>query len=312
MQNDHIALDHARRPEERLLLLFLKREPSADALEQIQAILNDSPDWTYFFDRAREQAVFPLVYQKLSAVHPQSIPPALQTQLDHEFKRVVQHNLLLTHELIRLLDLFEQEGIEALPYKGPIWAVELYQNLAASVFFDLDILVHPQDVLPAKELLVSQGYHPEHRMTRFQERWKLLVDCEYQMDHPRTGVHVEIHWRIVPGYIRFPLDIRGVWRRSGSVLLNSRDLPSLSAEDTLAVLCVHHGAKHLWSDLQSLVDLDRFLGRHDALDWTHALKRAKDLGVFRAFCTGLLLACRMLNTQWPEDLGAALKYDRAA
>jgi len=299
------------RPEDRLLLLLLRREVDKEALGQIDQILRDSLDWTYLFDQAREQAVFPLMYQKLLSISPESIPPALRTQLNQEFKNIVRHNLLLTHELIRLLELFGEQEISAIPYKGPIWAAGFYENLASRFFFDLDILVSREDILKAKELLVAQGYRPEHKMNRLQEKWKLLFDCEYQLDHPKTGVHAEIHWRIVPGYIRFNIEMDAVWRRAGTVFLNGREVKTLSEADTLSVLCIHHGAKHLWSDLQSMVDLDRFLSVHDALDWAQLLEQAKKQGIYRILCTGLLLAKGVLNTQLPEALDNAIESDRA-
>jgi hypothetical protein len=53
------------------------------------------------------------------------------------------------------------------PYKGPVLAAAVYGHLSLRQIRDLDILVHPSEVRPAGELLISQGYRRErHRWAR--------------------------------------------------------------------------------------------------------------------------------------------------
>ncbi len=74
------------------------------------------------------------------------------------FQRVSALNILLTHELQKLLALFADNDVRAVPYKGPALALQLYGNVALRQFSDLDILVHPRDVLRARDLLLAEGY----------------------------------------------------------------------------------------------------------------------------------------------------------
>ena len=60
-------------------------------------------------------------------------------------------NVLLTAEMVRLLELFEGNQIPAVPYKGPAIGVGVYRNLALRQFADLDILVPDTDVWKATD-----------------------------------------------------------------------------------------------------------------------------------------------------------------
>ena len=64
----------------------------------------------------------------------------------------------LTGELLRLLDLFEQNQIPAVPYKGPALGVAIYGKLSLRQFADLDILIPEKDVWKATDLLINRGY----------------------------------------------------------------------------------------------------------------------------------------------------------
>lgn len=297
------------RPEDRLVLLLVRRRIDGPVLEQTEEILRGALDWPCVFNQARQQSVFALFYQRLVSIGPESIPSRLRQRLREEFYASVRHNLLLTHELHRVLHTLKGQGIPALAYKGPIWAAGLHGNLSARSFCDLDILVNKADVLKAKDLLAGQGYVPEHALGRLQEWWKLLFDCEYRFDNTGSGVHLEVHWRIVPGYVRFRLEMLDVWQSSGTVVLSGQEVPTLSRQDALSVLCIHHGGKHLWSHLQGLVDLDRLVGAPGPFDWTDFLRRATGQGLLRILCVGFELARRLLDTPVPEEVNSILQRD---
>ncbi|MBN1836334.1 MAG: nucleotidyltransferase family protein [Spirochaetales bacterium] len=301
----------SRRAEDELLLLLLFRPTlSPSVLTRCRSMLTDSLDWTYLADRAREQLVYPPFYRNLLVAGPRLIPERLRGELEQEFRGSVLQNLLLTRELFRVLDLFEAARISVIPYKGPVWASSFYEDIANRTFFDLDLLVDKSDVLEAKRLLLAQGYQPEQRLNHLQEAWKLRFDCEYQFDHPDTGIHVEVHWRFVPGYLRFKLPMRGVWRRAGTALLGGRELPTLSTADALSVLCIHHGGKHGWAELRGVVDLDRLAGMAHGFDWAAFVEQARKQGILRLLCSGFSLAQRLLGTPVPREVATLVDADR--
>jgi hypothetical protein len=136
---------------------------------------------------------------------------------DHFYKNT-HRNLFLTGELLRLLNLFEAQGIFAIPYKGPALAAVAYGNLALREFADLDILIRKQDVQRAKELLTSAGYRPEDRLTRAQEAALLRNTHEHAFRRDDKGL-VDLHWGVVERHFSFPLDPERLWERLERVSL---------------------------------------------------------------------------------------------
>jgi hypothetical protein len=64
--------------------------------------------------------------------------------------------------------ILEGRGIPAIPYKGPVLAASLYEDLAVRPFSDLDILIKRKDVLKAMDLMTSLGYRPHYQLTHTQ------------------------------------------------------------------------------------------------------------------------------------------------
>jgi len=67
----------------------------------------------------------------------------------------MQRSLLLAGELVKILTLFKQHQIAAVPYKEPVLANAVYGGVAFRQYCDLDIVVQQENVLPAKLLLKS-------------------------------------------------------------------------------------------------------------------------------------------------------------
>ncbi len=66
--------------------------------------------------------------------------------------------LLFAGRLVEILRLLEANNITAIPYKGPVLAASVYDNLVLRQAGDLDILVHSRDVSKAKALISSLGF----------------------------------------------------------------------------------------------------------------------------------------------------------
>jgi hypothetical protein len=81
-------------------------------------------------------------------------PPALA---DGGFERA-RSSLELSAELVKLVDLFKEDGIDVIPLKGPVLGTALYQDRALKASTDLDLLVRRSDALRAKRLLESVPY----------------------------------------------------------------------------------------------------------------------------------------------------------
>ncbi|HEU4556419.1 MAG TPA: nucleotidyltransferase family protein, partial [Longimicrobium sp.] len=219
----------------------------------------------------------------------------------------LHHALAMAGELRRLLDLLSSGGFEALAYKGPALAAAAYGDLSLRTFADLDLLVRPDDVPRALEVLGKAGYASALALSPAQERWFRRVDGDYPLVHRDTGALVELHARVSSLRFGMPIETAALIRRSRTVALGGGEVRTLGDDDHLLVLCVH-GAKHRWQRLEWLAAIAALLraGRGDV---GTVLARAAELRARRTALLGLHLAAELLGAPVPEAVSREVAAD---
>ena len=241
-------------------------------------------DWDYLRDLADSHKLLPLVYWRLK-------PPALE----ENFRANLKNSLLLTRELVHVIDLLAAEGISVIPFKGPTLALRAYRNLALRNFCDLDILLRREDVWKARELLEGAGYRSKLQLDARREKAYLDSYDEVVMYGPDGTTLLEIHWAFVPPHFGVRMDFADCAGRLEHLPLASRTLPSLHPDDLLLVLCVH-GSKHCWSHLGLICDVAWLVTAYP-FDWEPLLWRARKMGIYRMVLLALTLAEKTLRVK---------------
>jgi hypothetical protein len=286
-------------PEVELLLCCARTHIDAGTAERIRETLSDEIDWAYLIQTASWHGVMPLLYRSLNTICPESVPKAIFEQLWKDFLVNAQRNLILTVELLKLLELLEGNGICAIPFKGPVLASSVYGDLALRQFSDLDILVHKQDILKTKNLVASMGYQPTIKLTHAQESIYLQSVNEYHFMGPNIGL--DLHWGFAPKYVSFPLNLTHLWPRLELVPLAGTSVKSIPPMDMLQTLCMH-GAKHHWTRLGWICDIAELIGIHRGLDWEQLMRQTGQLRTRRMLFLGVLLAHKFLGTTIPREV----------
>lgn len=267
------------------------RETASPALRTVvaavrAAVIEDTPvspatdlDWDLVLGIARRHQVVPLVYEGLSSG---DVPASVIELLRDEVQRNAKRNLRLAGELVRILDAFDDANVRAIPYKGPVLASVAYGDIGRRMFQDIDLLVHPDDVLEAGRVLQSNGYCADEEFATFARLGRdapLLaspVECAFR--HEDDDTEVELRWDLGNWTNALGVQFEGLWRRREQVPLAGRDVPILSPVDRLVVLSAH-GTRHAWQRLQWLADVPASLHAHSALDWSAVERRAQSWSV---------------------------------
>ncbi|MFB2921626.1 nucleotidyltransferase family protein [Aerosakkonema funiforme] len=289
------------RPEIELLLCCARTSIDSTMAERIKTIVQENIDWKYLIEIASQHATKPLLYHNLSSICPEAVPQPILDRLRNDYRVNALRNMSLTKELLKLLNLFEKHQIPAITYKGAALTAAIYGNLSLRQFGDLDILVQPQDFSRAKELLISQGYHPESKF-----------EWEESLINNKNKVNVDLHKRIAPKYFPLLLDFDGLWQRLEPVSLIGTTVTTLCTEDLLIILAMQI-AKDSWEQQQKLsqiCDIAELIRSHQQLDWGRIIKQAKNLGSERMLLVSLLLAKDILDAKLPAEIKQRLQGDR--
>jgi hypothetical protein len=203
-----------------------------------------------------------------------------------------------TAELARIMQHFERRQLRAVPYKGAVLAQSLYRDLGLRSFSDLDFLISLRDFERAKQALAEIGYRASVDLTPTVERLWLRTRYERSFDSVAGKNLVELQWALVPQFYGVDLHVEDLLARAGRTVAGGCEMPCLSPEDSLLVLCLH-AAKHLWTRLIWLSDIAETL-RTQTIDYSLVFSQARALGIARILGVGFWLVKNVLRAELPK------------
>lgn len=299
-------------PAEFCLLLACARtaaDPKTDAY--IRAGLEAGIDWTAFVAKALEHNLVALVHRTLVRVAPDLIPDDIAGAFAVHGDRERQRNRALLAELARVLGELDRRGIPAIPFKGPVVALQAYGDIDLRTFRDLDVLIRESDADTAIDTLRGLGYAADADGLRPAQRAALLrIQGQELLVHRESRVAIEPHWRLTPNKMAVAIDYEGFWSRARRADIGGHAMLVLAPEDQLVTLLVH-GGKELWWRLNWLGDVAAFAQARPDLDWDVVVARAAAQGCRRMALLGLSLAAEFLAAPVPVRIVDQAQGDRA-
>jgi len=295
------------RPEDQILICVARRSLDIATTANLRQLLRRDLDWNHLLLMAQRHRVIPSLHHHLVRECPEAIPSKVSSSLEKLNQENTRSNLLLTGELLKLIDLLEAHGIAAVPFKGPTLALWAYGDMGRREFGDLDILVKKQDVSAVRELLVSEGFSPRPELSAAQQAAILRFDCSHNFANGKN-IWVDVHWDFVVSSASVQIDTDELWSRLQPVSVNCRELKTVSVEDLLLILCLH-GFTHFWERLGWISDVAALIESREKIDWTLLLKNADRMGSRRILSLGLYLASNLLGAPVPPDVWTSAPAD---
>lgn len=292
-----------------LLLAASSADTSESALGRIRRLLELPVEWEAVLRLADHHGTSSLLCQNLSRLGG-VVPSAALASLRQRFERNVHKSLFLARELIRILDCFEELGVEVIPYKGIVLSEVYYGDMALRQSGDMDLFVRRRDVARIKRACRDLGYTLRVPVPPEAEEDYIASGYECTFDSPAGKNLLELQWALQPRFYAVDFDMDGLFARAVNATVAGRNVKTPSPEDLLLVLAVH-AAKHVWGRLIWLCDIAQILKR-DNLNWNWVQSQARKLGIERILHVTLLLANRLLAAAIPAAVENAVLADRAA
>ena len=266
----------------------------------IGTLLQHSLDWEHVLQNAGQHRVLPAVSTALG--NRTDLPASIRSAIGARFASHERRVLRFSAELAGILQQFDSRGIPAIPYKGPVLSQLLYGDPAMRDFGDLDLLVRPEDVPPARKALRELGFEPKLSLSPRCECEFLRSGYELVFGSKTERNLVELHWQVLPRFYAIPFDTEAVFARSREIEFAGCRIRVPCNEDLLLMLCAH-AAKHEWSQLGMVRDIATLAGMD--LDWRWIAAEATRLGIVKIVLISLLLARDLLAFELPETLTAS-------
>jgi len=301
-----LARDNIERPLDWLALLELAApRPNFDNLA---GLFHNSFSWSVLLQRAEDHGIIPLIAERVESavLDPTWLPVKVRDRTRQARRAQTVFTLRLTAELFRVLDRFAEARIEALVTKGPALSVRCYGDPGMRQYADLDLVVREDDIRRGTQAMLDLAYEPRVPLAAIDAK---KTPGEYAFLRIATDLLVEFHTERTFRYHPRRLQIDKLFERRASVVIDGRDVPVLSLEDELVLICVH-GAKHFWERLMWIADVAALISRQP-LDWDRALAVANEVGAQRILRLGLRLAANLLGANLPSQIEASVRADRA-
>jgi hypothetical protein len=286
-------------PELRLLSLCAHVSLTDEERRLVEDLTQQPLDWSLLLNLASRHRCLPLLNRQLNAVCRDAVPAEIVQMMQEKCQEIAIHNLTLAADLIAVLRSFEREGIEAIPYKGPVLAQRAFGDVALREFDDLDILVRSRDLARSQQILLAAGYEPYHhdQLSSFFEE----NSCHYLFGHPQHGFQIELHWAVASSYFPLGFKRQRIWQGLERIPFGGLSVLAHKIEDLVLVLCIH-GGKHHWKRLSWIVDVAELIRRSPDLDWDLLLSEAARLHCRRIVMLGVQLAGEILGAPVPARI----------
>jgi hypothetical protein len=293
-----------------LLCALAGAELSPERIERIANWNRSALDWSEVLRLAEHHGVLPLAARNLIE-HARGLPPEIEHALGSAYAANLRRSLWFTAELARIMQHFERGQLRAIPYKGPVLAQSLYRDLDLRSFSDLDFLISFADFGRAQQALAEIGYRPSSVVTTVLtpavERFWLRTGYERSFDSAAGKNLVELQWAVLPYFYGVDLSVDDLLARAGRTVVGGREVPCLSPEDSLLVLCLH-AAKHLWTRLIWLADIAETL-RIQTIDYALVFSQARALGIARILDVSFWLVKNVLRAEIPKPAEEMIAAD---
>ncbi len=236
-------------------------------------------DWAAFSNLTLYHSVTALVAESLS-YQSEEFPEELADAFSVFLTSQRESNEKRTDAFVEVLSALQTAGISTIPFKGPILAETIHQDIGLRSFWDFDFLFSYSQIKKLSEVLKSLeiiGSLPD-TPKQVEAYWKYSGQAVYRREKDKLAL--EPHWSFTSSVLACDLDYEAIWTRSKSQDWHGVRIRVMSAEDEFIMLALH-GGKEAWAKLKYIFDLARFLKMNPDLDWSYISSVTDKVGIRR-------------------------------
>ena len=282
-------------PEDQILLLCLRPRLEPQRQKLLEAALEAVLDWQRLLDKGTYHRLLGLVRHHLERI---GALPHIPSQTRDHLERNVEHLRQVhdrQHQTLRTcLHLFAARGIEFSLLKGPLLQ-DLYPDAVARATYDLDLLVHEEDLLRLVPIIQAEGFELATRIPPRLGPREVVEYAQYfeqlrfvKPDHAELEIHFRLYNYGIPDHRE------EIWERIQTWKVGDLQVPSLCPEDMLLYLATHAN-QHAFGRILWYYDVAEFYWRwREKLDWDRLVAQARKRRLLSSFYHSLLWINQLL------------------
>ena len=251
----------------------------------------DGLDWAFFDRLVRQHKIQPLLIRSIRKLGPAAEQYPALAALAREQNRYAAGNMRRLQALAEVNAAFAREGIRMLSMKGPLLSMELYGDPGMRTSKDLDLMVSPEDLSRAGEVLKGLGYelepHP-YATTPLRHKYYNLIENEKHEVYFRDEICIELHWQ---HDYQTEQSFDDLWERREERPFMGGKTAVMGADDRYPALFIH-AAEHGFMRLRWLLDLYE-LQKKPGFSWERLFGLMEQQGVGAVLLESMLVMYRL-------------------
>lgn len=265
MDNDVLLGGWLPTPQQQILLAaaLLPQEQAADAWNEWCREVDFEND---FIDHGSFR-LFSLVYRNLVS-YDQDLPE--MTRLAGIYKRGWYLNQLIASGCREIFRDFDKAGIRWMLLKGIPVGQLYYDDVGARPMSDADVLIYPDDMQQALQLLYSGGFIAEtHDGSVSAGCFNIVHSVGFEK---KEHIELDVHSRVFRNNYSGSLT-QDIWNQADSFNYNGHAVKTLSPEYHLVHTCAHGFAWNSMPPIRWIADAVKILSTTD-INWTRLVDSA--------------------------------------
>ncbi len=254
--------------------------------------------------KSRLPAIF---YSRLLKLGLEDILPEFNLRLKNQCLVNLEINARLEGELKKVISWLKKNDIPAIPLKGPILAVFLYDSLAfRQASCDLDLLVQEERVDEAQKKLSEIGYnffrdYPKPAFLRAFER-----EISLQRKIGPRRVAIDLHWGFKDRFIS--AHIASFWSNARDINIDGQQVLFPVLEDLLLYLVLAAIYRFSFVEIKYLYDIHTLITKFGAgIAWDAVADKARQSELNTALYFVLDMCRDLFATQISKELLESLR-----
>lgn len=262
----------------------------------IDLIRGTNIDWSCAYEFAHRHKIVSIIYKNIYSSKA-LIPSSAKIKFKNFYVANSIHNLQLASVLYYWLKELNDNGIDALPFKGPVLAETAYGDISLRSFSDVDVLIKKTDMVKAWHLFEKSGFRASLKLSDSQKL--AYAKTEDHIAFSMGIITIEVHWEITGMYLARPITFDLLAPYFCSIDIKGKKIKTLSNEILVPYLCIH-GTKDGWLNVEQVFAISEIIRRDKKFDWQKAMHFAKKYKCRNIFLIGLNLSMRIFNIELPD------------
>ncbi len=220
---------------------------------------------------------------------------ALAIDFKSQLSRAKAFFILIQTAAKKVFQHLDAAAIPALMLRGPALAIGYYPEPFMRYCRDIDVIVKPESLRDAENILASLGFCLKGSRVYWQRRG--------EWPYTDGQVTIELHLEAYPVDVAASFHTTNFWAQSDVIDLNGYPVRGLNPNHLLVSSCLHLSCEHRLDRLIRVIDIRQIVNRaKDIIDWDWVVHQAIVGSQRFAVWQALRCATEIANTQVPATV----------